>query len=195
MLGGPPEAVDGSASALAQIDFVEIRLQNFGLAEPGLKADRHDRLIELAGQRLSGIQKQVLDQLLGDRATALDDVAGAQVSQQRAQHGARIDAVVVPELAILHGLNAGDQQGRKIGDRHQRAIAVVLRQQAAQFGRRQPQQLDRSSVRIGEPLHLSGAEADREGAGRFGPVGEPAVGKRDGETVAGALVAPRQQRL
>ena len=80
VFGGPAKAVNRAAAGLAKKHFVEIGLEDFGLAETRLEAERHDGLVSLARQRSVSIEKQILDQLLGDGAATLNDVAGAQVA-------------------------------------------------------------------------------------------------------------------
>src|SRR3546814_6833856 len=64
-------------------------------------------------------------QLLGQRAAALPCLARLQVDPGRAQHAGQVDAVVVGEVAVLHRLQAGDQQLRYVLDPHQ--LALFLR--------------------------------------------------------------------
>ena len=71
-LRGQPDAVDGAVAVLAEIDLVEVRFEDFGLVVVQLQQHRHDELGELALQGALRSQEEVLDELLGERAAALD---------------------------------------------------------------------------------------------------------------------------
>ena len=71
-LRGQPDAVDGAVAVLAEVDLVEVRFEDFGLVVVQLQQHRHDELGELALQGALRSQEEVLDELLGERAAALD---------------------------------------------------------------------------------------------------------------------------
>ena len=65
----------------AEIDAVEIDLEDLVLAEAVLEPQRQQGFLDLAGEAALGRQKQVLGELLGDRAAALDDMAGGEIGE------------------------------------------------------------------------------------------------------------------
>ena len=81
--GGGPEAEHLRRPALAPVDLVEVGLEDPLLAEARLDHDRDPGLLGLAHQRALARQVEVLDELLGDRAAALQ-LAAAQVDPQGA---------------------------------------------------------------------------------------------------------------
>ena len=104
----------GLAALLAEKHFVAVRLENAVLVVARLDQQREQRFVELAREALAAIEKQILDQLLGQRAAALHDVAGDQVGERRAQDRHDVDAVMMLEVAILDGLQAGNEQRRQL---------------------------------------------------------------------------------
>ena len=81
-LGDP---VHRKRSALAEIDLVQVHLEDLVLRRLALENDRHVLLGELALERLLGREEEVLDELLRERAAA-DEVlpVAAQVRDDRA---------------------------------------------------------------------------------------------------------------
>ena len=95
----------------AQIDAVEIELQDLLLGQRFFQPRRVDQLGQLArhGALLVGVDD--LGGLLADGGTARHPVARPQVQQQGAAQAQGIDAIVVIEAPVLHG----DEGGGKIG--------------------------------------------------------------------------------
>ncbi len=120
---GPPRrfaeiAVCGGINAVgagAEIDAIEIDLEDLVFGEAVLEPERQQRLADFAGKAALRCQKQVLGQLLSDRAAALDDLAGREIGDRGAHEPNRIDAEMAVEAAIL----GGDHRLRQIG-RHLR---------------------------------------------------------------------------
>ena len=111
-MAGQPETVDGTIGVLAEIDFVEVGFENLILAVVHLQQQRHQHLGGLARERAFRGEEEILDQLLGERAAALDALSGHGL-EQRARNATRIDAPVRVVLAILDGDERVDQ---RLGD-------------------------------------------------------------------------------
>jgi hypothetical protein len=79
-LGGGLDAV----GAGAEIDAVEIELENLGLAELALEPEREHELLHLAPERALLGQEQILGELLGEGRAALRHAAAKHVGD----HGA-----------------------------------------------------------------------------------------------------------
>ncbi len=95
----------------AEIDAVEVDFEDLVLAEFVLEPQRQQCLLDLAREGALGGKEQVLGELLGDRAAALDDMAGAQIAESGAQQADRIDAEMAVEAAVL----GGDHRSRQVG--------------------------------------------------------------------------------
>jgi hypothetical protein len=85
----------------AQIDAVQVDLQDLVLGEAVLQPERQQHFLDLAAESPLGLQEQVLGELLGDRAAALHDVARPEVRHGGAQEPDGIDAEVVIEPPVL----------------------------------------------------------------------------------------------
>ncbi len=99
---GLGDAVHGKRAALAEVDVVEIQLEDLVLRRLALEDDRHVLLGELALERLLGREEEVLHQLLRDGAAAhqVRPIA-AQVGDDGADGANDVDAGMVVEAAIL----------------------------------------------------------------------------------------------
>jgi hypothetical protein len=71
---------------VAEEDLVEVDLEDAPLAEAALHADGQDGLAQLAVEGPL-VAEEALGDLLGDRAAALDDGAGAEVGEDGARRG------------------------------------------------------------------------------------------------------------
>ena len=102
-----------AVGAGAEIDAVEIELEDLVLAE-------HARATAPAappgpcGEAALGRQEQVLGELLGDRAAALDAWPAREVDQERADEPERIDAEMAVEAAVLGRDHRLRQVGRHV---------------------------------------------------------------------------------
>ena len=90
-----------AVGAAAEIDAIEIELEDLVLGEALLEPDRVDHLFELPRHGALGRQEQVLGELLGDGRAALDHGAGGCVAERRAHEPERVDAEMVVEAAVL----------------------------------------------------------------------------------------------
>ncbi len=105
---GARHAVDRVGAVLAQVDLVQVGLEDLALRVAGLEPEGARDLGELAAQRALGGEVDVLRELLGDRAAALGDAALLRVLDQRADAADRVDADVRVEAAVLgveHGVD------------------------------------------------------------------------------------------
>lgn len=102
----------------AHIDAVEIERQDFVLAVAAFQPEGDERLLRLAPERAVGIEVKVLGELLGDRRSALDESARAQVRPHRPQDAARVDAVMLVEAPVLRRQKCLHEIGRQFGERH-----------------------------------------------------------------------------
>src|SRR5262245_63227381 len=87
--------------AAAEIDGIEIELQNLRLAERTLDPRRHDHLADLAlvGQILA--HQQVLDDLLSDGRAALRAPGRGEIADEGADQAAFVDPLVLIEALVL----------------------------------------------------------------------------------------------
>ena len=93
--------------AVAQVDEVQICVEDLCLCVLLLQALGQDRFSHLAVERLLVGQKG-LGQLLGDGRAALDGITGVHVGPQRPYYRLHVHAPVHPEAVVLgvqHGLH------------------------------------------------------------------------------------------
>src|SRR4029077_19242105 len=83
--GGPP------VGARAEVDLIQIEVEDVVLGELRLQAKRQDELLHLALVAALRAEQQGLHHLLRDRAPALDDVTVKEVRQQRARDALEVD--------------------------------------------------------------------------------------------------------
>jgi hypothetical protein len=90
--------------AAAEVDAVEVHLEDVALGQLGLDPDRQDQLADLALDRsLFGETHDVAGQLLSDGRRALFGAAAAKVRVGGANDADRIEPGVLPEPPILGG--------------------------------------------------------------------------------------------
>ena len=121
----------------AEIDAVEIELEDLVLRQHPLEVVGEASLLRFPLQRLVRRQEQILDQLLRDRGCALDRAAGANVGEHRADNGPYVDAGVLAEALVLGADEGVHDMLRNIGEAHGAAIA-------------RPTHGDRCAVRVNE---------------------------------------------
>ena len=152
-------ADDGDRAALAEVDLVEIDLEQPLLGDLPLDVGGEERLVRLARQRPLAPHDAVLDHLLGDRAPALH-LPAAQVGPGRAQQPDRIDAAVLQEARVLGGHYRLDQAAR-IGRQRQRSPLGEHRPaEGAEAHRLERERLERTPVRGVERGDAPRVEAD-----------------------------------
>ena len=102
----PPVGLRGSLDPVgtgAEVDGVEVGLEDLVLGHLLLEAQGEHGLTGLALEAPLVREQRVLDQLLGDRRAALLDPAGRDVLDQSTGQGTGVDALVLVELGVLHG--------------------------------------------------------------------------------------------
>src|SRR5947209_20598668 len=97
---GEPDAVDGAVAVLAEVDLVEIRLEDLVLLVVDLQQHRHHQLGDLALERALRAEEEVLHQLLREGAPALEPPQADEV-QRGPSDAAKVEAVVGDESALL----------------------------------------------------------------------------------------------
>src|SRR6516165_10864578 len=94
-------------SAGTEIDPIEIDLEYLVLGEAVLEPEGQESFLNLAGKAPLRCQKQILGELLGNRAAALDETTGGDIGEQCPRKSDRIDPEMAVETAVLgrdHGL-------------------------------------------------------------------------------------------
>jgi hypothetical protein len=113
-----PDAEHALDAVLAQVDLVQVGLEQLVLVVAALGQQGHRHLDQLAAHGALLAEEEVLHQLLGEGRAALDDAAAAQVGERGAQDADRVDAVVVVEAPVLDQDDRARQQRRQRGERH-----------------------------------------------------------------------------
>ncbi len=98
----------------AEIDAVEVELEDLVLGVFVFEPDRQDGLLDLARHGAFLGQEQVLGELLGQGRAALHAAAADDVAQQRTGDPHGVDAVVDIEAPVLDGHEGLRQVGRKV---------------------------------------------------------------------------------
>ncbi len=88
---------------LAEVDLVEVALEDLVLGHLPFEGDRDHRLADLAGQGAFRREVGVLHVLLGQRRPALRDAAGAEVGHHGPQQRGGVDPGVLVEAGVLGG--------------------------------------------------------------------------------------------
>ncbi len=122
--------LDAMRSA-AEIDRVQIPVQDLVLGVVLVDLDREDEFLELAGQRLLGGEVGVLDVLLRDRRTALRSAPGEVVPGRPRDPGHREPWVGV-KAAVLCGQHC---LADVLGNPRQRYVGAVLLAEAGHLRR------------------------------------------------------------
>ena len=112
--------------ALAQVDLVQVEVEDLLLGEHALDAVGENRLGQLAQVALFRGEQQAAGDLLGDGRAALAAAAGEQVVDGGPGDGPAVQAGVLPETAVLGGdkgpgqecghLAVGDDDAELVGD-------------------------------------------------------------------------------
>ena len=129
-----------AVGAGAEIDAVEIELEDLSLAELALEPERQHQLLHLAPERALLGQEQVLGELLGEGRAALRHAAAKHVGDHGAGEADRVDAEVAVEPAVLDRDERLRQVGGKLLDRHVGAAHLAAHGERPAVG---PDDLDR----------------------------------------------------
>src|SRR5262249_57031177 len=95
----------------AEIDAVEIELENLPLGELVVEQQSQHEFLNVAVERARLGQEQILRQLLGESRAALRHVATKEVGDHRTPDADRVDSAMLIEAAILDG----DERARQVG--------------------------------------------------------------------------------
>ncbi len=109
--------------AHAEINLVEIELEDLLFRIGGLDPEREQRLANLAGDVAFRAEEEVLGDLLGDGRSALHVARALDEDERGAGHALEIDAAVMIEILILGRDESFFHQGR---DRKTRQIEPPL---------------------------------------------------------------------
>src|SRR5690606_15050348 len=94
-----------AVSAIAEINVIEVQLENLVLAERSLHLACHARFHDLAAQAAfliwKPLGKEVAGELLRDGASTFGHATRADVCQQSARGAAKIDPTMIVETLIL----------------------------------------------------------------------------------------------
>ncbi len=148
-LGTGRHAMDRLAATLAQVHLVEVGLEDGALVVARFHDQRVQHFVEFAGDRLllADAEQAAAGQLLGQRRSALAALpTGADGHPHRARDAGQVDAVVAVEVLVLHRLQAGHQQVRRLVHADQAALFLLLAVQGGNAGRVQARGLQRLAV-------------------------------------------------
>ena len=95
-----------------EIDAVQIDFEDLVLGEAVFEPQRQQHLAHLAREGPVRAQEQVLGELLRDRAAALENLAGAEISRGSTQNADRIEAEMAAEPVVLRRDDGVGQVGR-----------------------------------------------------------------------------------
>ena len=113
-----------AVGALAEIDLVEIELEDAVLVELALDLERQEDLGQLAREGLLAAEEEVARHLHGDGAAALALLARAHQRHRRAQQALPVHARVLVEAVVLGG-EEGLHQARRDPVELQRHAALL----------------------------------------------------------------------
>ncbi len=167
------KTVHRPAAVLAQVHLVQIGLEDFTLAVVHLQQHRHEGFVDLARPGLAAVEKEILDQLLGQRAAALHHRAGLEVGNACPEYALGADPPMVVEAAVFHRHEAQGQQPRHVIELDQHTVFAMLRIDAADqhwIESRDGHRL--AGARLGNGGHPIAGESYRQRRGLLRPVPE-----------------------
>ncbi len=125
-LRGLLHAFDLDRAVLAEVDLIEVGLEDLRLAIADLEQDRHQGLAGLAPPGALGIQVQVLHELLGEGRSAVRHRPLLHVGPKRAGNPANGDAVVAVEVLVLGRNNGVGQHLRYAAECHRQPVLHLV---------------------------------------------------------------------
>ncbi len=180
---GGADAVHGEAAHVAEVDGVQVGLEDLVLAVLGLERERSHRLVGLASERPLRCEVAVLDQLLRDGRPALRQRTLADVVDRRARDADGVDAGMVEEARVLGGEDRAPDVLGQVLDADQHAVGALAAQ------------------RLGEQLRLDPGVGRRLRIGRVVPSASrrprtlPVRGvELEAEQLGGAVLPARVRR-
>ncbi len=144
---GEADAVDGAIAVLAEVDLVQVSLEDLLLAVMQLEQHRHDELGAFALERALGGEEEVLDELLRQGAAALQAVA-AHEAPRGAGDAAQVVAVVCVEGAVLGGDERLHQGLGDLREADQHPVLVVAGIDAADRQRLEAREREIGAQRV-----------------------------------------------
>ncbi len=156
---------------------------------------RHQRLLDLASRRATGVQEVVLHQLLGERAAPLFELPGAQVHPDGTHDTQRINPMMSIEIAIFHRLQGRRQQHRDLIGRDHDAILAMDGKDAADEQRFEACNRDILTATVGDRADGGIAGIDPEQGRRTHLIREARGPQIDLEAIALVRIAARSVRL
>ena len=111
--------------AVAEVDLIQVHLDDPVLRVAPLELEGEHRLLELALEALVRGEEEHLGELLGDGAAALHDAPAPEVLVDRARDAGRIHPVVGVEACVLGGDDGLAQRLGDLGERHEDAALDV----------------------------------------------------------------------
>ncbi|MBV8203186.1 MAG: transglycosylase domain-containing protein, partial [Acidobacteria bacterium] len=168
-----------AARAVAEVDVIEVQLQDLSLGEVRLELLRDADLEQLPGRGalLAGdlLREEIAGQLHGDRAEALLDAAGTQVGGESASDAVPVDGAVPEEAPVLDRHEGVGEVRRQRGQAH---LRQVVRSQRGDHLPLAVQQQRRSTRTVGGKPGGVGAAMEAAGLpGRAARQGERADGR------------------
>ena len=182
--------MDGAVAVLAEVDLVEVGLEDLLLAVVELEQHRHHELGELARQRALRREEEVLHELLRDGAAALHALRAER--EHRARERARVEAVVRVVVVVLGGDQLLHQQRRHVAQSHEHPVLVSRRINAADRHGLEARQRELASFGVGKGGDRAAVEAHAHTARRLRAVGEQERPHRDVERVVRTHVPARR---
>src|SRR5262245_34552378 len=126
-----PKSMNGPTAVLAEINLIQISLQDLGFRISRLQQQRDQRFVHFSPYRALVAQEEILRELLSDGAATLHGGASTDVGDGSAQNRARRDAMVTKERAVLDRNQRADQQRRHVLEPEQNAVFTVQRVNAS----------------------------------------------------------------
>src|SRR6266581_1761267 len=150
---------------IAVVDGVQVAGEDLVLRPAAAELDREARLLDLALEGALAAGVQVADELLRDRRSAFDDLAGANVAPERAGNPDVVDAAVLVEAAVLDR-----DRGRRQPARHPAEARSVRRvDERVLTDRDRPQRAEITADGERRARTEAGEQGDRrDGQGRAG---------------------------
>ena len=175
--------MDRARAVLAEIDLVDVRVQQVALVVAQLERHRHEGFSDLAppGREAAARVRQEVaaHELLRQRARAFANLAGRDVDEHRAHDGDRVDAEVAVETPVLDGLQRVGQERRDVAGRDDEPVLAVRREQAADQERIQAHDRGAAAARVAQRRDAAADERDRDELLGLRVAGERETARRD----------------
>ena len=181
-----------TVGAMAQVDLVQVDLEDLVLRELVLEPVREQRLIGLARQRALGTQVDVARHLHRDGGGALVQ-AVPQVGQGSAQQPLGVDAAVLVEARVFHREHRVFHRLRDVGDR--REGAALFAELADQHTFRRVHAQRQLGPVIGQRRHVGQLRVDHRQRHATDAQQHSSAGRRRRASPQGDALAPARSRV